>query len=111
MKLKNKKRLLDELARESENPKEFIRGIMALQQQTAESITQNVDMTPQHFYVAMNQLNNGQSIGVKTCVKIANGLDISPIILYRVITDYSIKQYLNSLENGIHQNNKRKTAD
>ena len=101
MKLKNKKRLLDELARESENPKEFIRNIMALQQQTAESITQNIDMTPQHFYVMMSQFNNGQSIGVKTCVKIANGLDIDPITLYRVITDYSIRQYLNSLKNGI----------
>ena len=102
MKLKNKKRLLDELARESENPREFIQNIMALQNQTAESITKNIDMTPQHFYVVMNQFNSGQSIGVKTCVKIATGLDISPIILYRVITDYSIKQYLNSLENGIH---------
>lgn len=101
MKLKNKKRLLDELARESENPKEFIRNIMALQQQTAESITQNIDMTPQHFYVMMSKFNNGQSIGVKTCVKIANGLDIDPITLYRVITDYSIRQYLNSLKNGI----------
>lgn len=105
MKLKNKKRLLDELAKESENPKEFIQNVMALQHQTAENLTQNVSMTPQHFYVVMHQLSKGKSLGVETCTKIAQGLDINPITLYRVVADYCITQYLNSIENnGIHQN-------
>lgn len=100
MKLKNKKRLLDELVRESESPKEFIYSVMALQRQTAKDVVKDADMTMEHFYVAMNNIAKGASIGVKVCCKIAKGLDINPIILNRVIADYNMNRYL---KNGTNQ--------
>ena len=104
MKLKNKKRLLDELARESDNPKDFINSVMALQGQTAKDLVQNIDMTVDHFYVAMSSISHGQSIGIKVCAKIAQGLDINPLILNRLVADYNMNMYLESLENGTNQN-------
>lgn len=94
MKLKNKKRLLDELSKESKNPKEFIYSVMALQQQSAGDVVKDIDMTPAHFYVAMNQIEKGQVFGCKVCVKIAEGLDIDPTILNRLVADYNLKCYL-----------------
>ena len=94
MKLKNKKRLLNELVRESESPKEFIYSVMALQQQTGKDVVKDAGMTMQHFYVAMNNIARGASIGIKVCYKIAKGLDIDPIILNRVIADYNMNKYL-----------------
>jgi hypothetical protein len=96
MKLKNKKRLLDELAKESENPKNFIYNVMALQQQAANDVAEKAGITTAHFYVAMNQISKGQSIGIKMCVKISNGLDIEPSILCRIVADYNLKCYLES---------------
>lgn len=94
MKLKNKKRLLNELSKEATNPKEFIYAVMALQQQSAEDVVKNVDMTSAHFYVAMNQIGKGQGIGTKVCVKIAEGLDIDPFVLNRMIADHNLKCFL-----------------
>lgn len=51
-------------------------------------------MTSAHFYVAMNQIVKGQNIGTKVCAKIAQGLDIDPFILCRVVADYSMNKYL-----------------
>lgn len=76
------------------NPKEFIYGVMALQTQTATDVISNIEMTAEHFYVVMNQLSQGQTIGVKTCAKIAKGLDIDPYILYRVVTDFEMTKHL-----------------
>ncbi len=56
MKLKNKTRLLNELAKEADNPKDFICYVMALQQQSAEDIAKEADITPAHFYVRLSQL-------------------------------------------------------
>ena len=100
MKLKNKKELLEELARETTSPKEFIYAVMALQKQSAEDVVKNVDMTVAHFYVTMSQITKGQSISTKTCAKIAQGLDISPLILNRIVADYNMNNYLKI--NGTH---------
>lgn len=98
MKLKNKKRLLDELARSCASPKEFITYVMTLQGQTAADVIKDIDMTSAHFYVVMNTLSRGKSIGIKVCAKIAKGLDIDAHILNRLIADYSMNQYLNTVE-------------
>ena len=101
MKLKNKTRLLNELAKEVENPKEFIRGVMALQNQDIDDFYAKSKITPQYFHVIMSQLRTGkQSIGTALCVKISRGLDINPFILNRIIGDYNLKRYLSKLENG-----------
>lgn len=100
MKCKNRTRLLKELADASETPIEFIYGIMALQKQTAKDLCSKTNMTKDHFHVIINTLKNGGSIGVKTCAKIAQGLDIDPYILYRLISDYNMKNYLDKLNNG-----------
>lgn len=97
MKLKNKVRLLKELAANSENPKEFIYHCMALQNQTSEDIVRDIDMTSAHFYVAMNQIANGQFIGTKIIVNISRGLDIDPSILNTLVADYKLKKYLDGI--------------
>ena len=101
MKLKNKIRLLNELARESENPKEFIQHCMSLQNQSVNDIVENIDMTAEHFYVALSNIANGGSIGIRVIVKISKGLDIDPNILNRLVADYNLKKHLN----GVNQNN------
>lgn len=94
MKLKNKKKLLNEISKEVDSPKEFIYAVMALQQQTADDVAEKAGITATHFYVAMSQISKGQSIGIKMCVKISNGLDIEPSILCRMVADYNLKCYL-----------------
>ena len=94
MKLKSNKKLLKELANASENPKNFIYNVMALQQQTANDVAEKAGVTAAHFYVAMNQISKGQGIGIKMCVRISNGLDIEPSILCRMVADYNLKCYL-----------------
>ena len=101
MKLKNKTRFLNELARVSENPKDFIYACMALQNLTAFTLAERMDMTHQNFYVKMSQIGNGTcSLLPRTIVDISKGLDIPPEILNRVIADYTLNKYLN----GINQN-------
>ena len=93
MKCKNKLRLLKELAELSENPKDFIYYVMALQHQTAQDVIEKTEMTLAHFYVIMSQIEKGKGIGVKTCYKLSQGLDIDPTILNRVVADYNLKMY------------------
>lgn len=95
MELKNKKRLLKELIDASEDPKDFIYNVMTLQKQTANDVAEKAGITAAHFYVAMNQICSGQSIGIKLCVGIANGLNIEPSILCRIVADHNLKCYLN----------------
>lgn len=109
MELRNKKRLLKELADASEDPKSFIYNVMALQKQSAFDVVKKSGMTSEHFYVIMSQIAKGQTVGVKTSVKIANGLGIEPSILWRIVSEHTLKCYLNKVEkeskNGINQNN------
>jgi hypothetical protein len=100
MKVKNKTRLLKELAKESKTPKEFIEYVMALQNQTPEDVVKDIDMTIAHFYVVMCAMSHGANIGVKVCVKISKGLDIDPAILNRLVADYNLSKYLKKQENG-----------
>lgn len=99
MKLKNKKRLLSELAKESTSPREFIYNVMALQGQSAEDLVKDIEMTTAHFYVTMNQIARGGSIGVKVCAKISKGLDIDPFILNRLVAEYNLEKYLKASNN------------
>lgn len=94
MKLKNKTRLLHELAKEASNPKDFIYYVMALQQQTAESLLKDIEMSAAHFYVLMGTLSKGAGISPKLCNMIAKGLDIDPLLLYRVISDHTMNTYM-----------------
>lgn len=99
MKCKENKRLLNELVKTIENPKEFIYGIMALQKQTAEDVASAAGISPIHFYVTMSQLDSGRSIGPKICIGISKGLDIDPWILYQVVKKHELKCYLNKIAN------------
>ena len=93
MKLKNKARLLKELADSSDSPKDFIYYVMALQNQTAFDVAEKAGITPAHFYVAMSQVERGSGIGVQLCCKLSQGLDIDPYILNRIVADYNLKMY------------------
>ena len=95
MKIRGKRKLLQELARECENPKEFIYSIMALQNQKGEDVAKGADMTIEHFYVFIGQIAKGKiGISPKLCIKLSKGLDIDPYILNRVIGDFNIKTHL-----------------
>ena len=108
MKLKNEKKLLDKLTKESANPKEFIYKVMALQGLSTKDLAQKSNITTTHFRVMMSHLLLGkESIGIKTCVKIAKGLDIDPFLLNRIITDYSMGKYLKSLKSENSKNFRR----
>lgn len=95
MKIKGKRKLLQELARECENPREFIYGIMALQNQKVEDVARGADMTIKHFHVFIGRISKGKNgISPKLCIKLSRGLDIDPYILNRVIGDFNIKTHL-----------------
>mgnify|MGYP000249361804 CR=1 FL=1 len=105
MKLKNKKRLLQELARESSSPTDFIEWVMALQGQTVQDLCVKAGTTMAHYYVIKSQMKTGKSsIGPSLCTKLSRGLDIDPNILNRLIADYNMQKYLEKEENGINQN-------
>ena len=94
MKLKENKKLLNELVKASSNPREFIESVMALQGQTADDVMAKFGTSRSHFYVMMHNFTKGHSVSPKTCVRLAKGLDIDPLILNRIITDYSMNKYL-----------------
>ena len=94
MKVKNSKRLINELVRCSENPREFVYGIMALQNQSATDLAERMNMTQAHFYVTMNGFKKGNTVMPKTIVDLANGLDIDPFVLNSFVHSYALKVYL-----------------
>lgn len=95
MKCKDKKELLDTLMKEAENPKAFIYSVMALQGQTTREVSKLAGMSTAHFYVLMHVIESGKgSTGAETCERIAIALDIDPYILYRVISDYNWKCFI-----------------
>lgn len=103
MKLKNKIRLLNELAKETSNPKEFIYACMALQNMSGGDLAKRMNMTSANFYVKMSQFESGSySITIKTIIDISKGLDIPPAILNTIVANYNLNKYLD----GIHKNNK-----
>ena len=97
MKVKNSKRLINELVRCSENPREFVYGIMALQNQSATDLAARMNMTSAHFYVIMNALKKGLTVTPKNMVDLANGLDIDPYVLNTFVHNHALKVYLESL--------------
>lgn len=97
MKIKDKVRLLNELAKSVENPKEFIYCIMGLQHQQAADVVNSIDMEVSHFYVCISDLNKGKTINHKTCIELAKGLDIDPIILNSVISKFALKKYMETI--------------
>ena len=100
MKVKSSKRLINELVRCSENPREFVYGIMALQNQTATDLAARMNMTSTHFYVTMNGLKKGNTVLPKTIVDIANGLDIDPFVLNSFVHNHALKVYLENQKSG-----------
>ena len=104
MKLKNKTKLLNELAKESKNPADFIRYVMSIQDQKMSTIVEEMRMTQDHFYVCLSNIRHGKSLTPKNIVDIANGLDIEPFILNRLFADHVLKEYLKRANNGINQN-------
>lgn len=97
MKVNKSKRLITELVRCSENPREFIYGIMALQNQRVNDLTAKMNMTSDHFYVVMGNLKKGATLHPKGIVDLANGLDIDPFVLNTFVHSYALKVYLESL--------------
>lgn len=94
MKVKYRKRLLDELIKSSDNPADFIRYVMELQNMSVEDVCKDIGLTAAHFYVVLSQCRQGKSIELKVCAKIAKSLDIDPKILNRIISDYNMNKYL-----------------
>ena len=89
--------LLNDLAKDIRNPKEFLRCVMVLQNQTLEQVWSDAGITREHYYVLLYDLKNGKRLTPETCTKIARALHISPRILYKVITDWEMCNYLKSI--------------
>ena len=99
MKIKDNPNLLAELASVC-NPIEFIKSIMTLQEQTGEDVAKAANMSIPHFYITLGRIKtDGVGITPELCVRLANALDIDPVILHRVICDYRIKCYLAKQQN------------
>ena len=95
MKIKNKKKLLKELAKGAENPKQFIKCIMILQNMEAKDVVKAANMSLDTFYAAICDIVKGTGMREEMCIRIAKGLDIDPCILTKVVYDYKIKLTLN----------------
>lgn len=90
MKVKNKTRLLNELAKSVETPWEFIEAIVSLEGLTIMQAVNKVGISAQQYYVFKNQ----RSIGVRTCLKFSEAFEINPTILNRVLADFNLKKIL-----------------
>ena len=98
--LKDKPSLLETMAKEFPNPKEFIESIIVLQAQQKEEIAEKACISVEHYYVLVKALKDGKRIKVDLCAKIAMALKIPPKVLYENICNWEMQQYLNSIQNN-----------
>lgn len=94
MKVKNKTRLITELAKSVESPWEFVEAIIALEGLSDTEAAGKIGISVAHLYV----LRNEKKIGLRTGFKISEGFGINPQILNRVIADYNLKVFQESLK-------------
>ena len=94
MQVKNKTRLITELAKSVENPWEFVEALIALEGLHDTEAAEKIGVSVAHLYV----LRNEKKIGLKVGLKISEGFGINPQILNRVIADYNLKVYQESLK-------------
>lgn len=96
--IQNKKRLIKEVANSCDNPWEFIKILMALQNLNIEDVSEVCGLSTAHLYVIASDLKRGHSITIRTCEKVAKGINVDPYILNRVVADHAMKMHLMSLE-------------
>ena len=94
MQVKNKTRLITELAKSVENPWEFVEALIALEGLSDTEAAEKIGISVGYFYV----LRNAKKIGLKTGFKISEGFGINPQIFNRVIADYNLKVFQESLK-------------
>jgi hypothetical protein len=98
MKIQNKKRLIKEIANNCDNPWEFIRILMAMQNLNIDDVSEVCGLSTEHLYVMASGLRKGHGITVSTCEKVAKGINVDPYVLNRVVADHAMKMHLMSLE-------------
>jgi plasmid maintenance system antidote protein VapI len=106
MELKNKTRLLNELAKSVETPWEFVGALIALEGLTSEEAADRIGISRAHLHV----LKNGKGIGMRVGVKISNAFGIDPIILNRIQADYNLKNFLKK-KDGTNKNTEGEIPD
>ena len=94
MQVKNKTRLITELAKSVENPWEFVEALIALEGLSDTEAAEKMKISTAHLYV----LRNNKKIGLKVGFKISEGFGINPQILNRAIADYNLRVFQESLK-------------
>ena len=94
MQVKNKTRLITELAKSVENPWEFVEALIALEGLPDVDAAEKIGISVEHLYV----LRSCKKIGIKVGLKISEGFGINPQIFNHVIADYNLKILQESLK-------------
>jgi transcriptional regulator with XRE-family HTH domain len=81
--------------KDSVDPVDFIERIGALQGLKNKDIAKKAGITRKHFAVMKYQIKNNEQIpGIRTCDKLAKGINISFKTLWKIICDYKLQKYL-----------------
>ncbi len=94
MQVKNKTRLITELAKSVENPWEFVEALIALEGLSDTEAAKKIGISLAHLYV----LRNEKKMGLKVGLKISEGFGINPQVLNHVIADYNLRVLQESLQ-------------
>lgn len=94
METKKHPKLLKELANSVSNPWEFVEALIALEGLSDTEAAEKIGISTQYLYV----LRNEKKMGLKIGFKISEGFGINPQIFNRVIADYNLKVFQESLK-------------
>lgn len=90
MKVKNKPKLLKELANSVNDPWEFLEAVAALENLSMSQAAKKAGLSKAQYYVSKQQ----KSMGVKVALKFSNAFGINPVILNRIVADFNLKKIL-----------------
>ena len=99
MRLKDKPSLLEAMAEEFPNAKEFIENSIVFQALRRKAIAGKAGISLTHYYVLVKNLKDRKRINIDLCARIATALEIPPEVLYSSICNWVMQQYLNSIQN------------
>lgn len=92
---------IERIAESSNNPAEFITGIVRLKNMTLKQAAESIGMEYKHLMVVLSYVRSGkQSVSTRLQYKMAKGLDIDPYLMAKVWSEWDMKRIIKQESNG-----------